>query len=140
MRCRTESFALRTSGQGLYEITDAVTSLVHQHTNGAGLATVFVKHTSASIIIQENADPSAKYDLEQWLRRLVREDDPHFTHTFEGADDMPAHIKSALTATSVGIPIVHGRLGLGTWQGIYLWEHRDRPHNRSVLISLLSEE
>jgi secondary thiamine-phosphate synthase enzyme len=99
-----------------------------------GLCTVFVQHTSASLVVQENADPSARYDLEQWMSRLVREDDPHFTHTLEGADDMPAHLRAALTATSIGIPIVDGELALGTWQGIYLWEHRRLVHTRRIVV------
>jgi len=94
---------------------------------------VFVRHTSASLTIQENADPSARRDLEAWLNRLVPENDPHFTHTSEGPDDMPSHIKAALTSVSLTIPIVDGRLALGTWQGIYLWEHRARPHRRSIV-------
>jgi len=99
-----------------------------------GICTVFIQHTSASLTIQENADPSAKRDLEQWLNRLVREGDPIFTHTLEGADDMPSHLKWALTATSISIPVMDGRLALGTWQGIYLWEHRHTPGRRSVVV------
>ncbi len=99
-----------------------------------GLCTIFIAHTSASLTIQENADSSARRDLETWLRRLVPEDDPLYTHTQEGNDDMPSHIKAALTSTSVSIPIVGGRLGLGTWQGIFLWEHRRRSTARTVLV------
>jgi secondary thiamine-phosphate synthase enzyme len=99
-----------------------------------GLCTIMVQHTSASLVIQENADPSARRDLEAWLSRLVAEDDALYTHTAEGADDMPAHIKAALTATSVSIPIMEGRLGLGTWQGVYLWEHRQRGSARRCLV------
>ncbi|MEM6453640.1 MAG: secondary thiamine-phosphate synthase enzyme YjbQ [Acidobacteriota bacterium] len=101
-----------------------------------GLATIFLRHTSASLTIQENADPSARRDLERWLNRLVPENDPLYTHTAEGPDDMPAHIKAALTATSLSIPLVDGRLGLGTWQGIYLWEHRRHPGTRHLLLHL----
>ncbi|MEJ2651834.1 MAG: secondary thiamine-phosphate synthase enzyme YjbQ [Gammaproteobacteria bacterium] len=101
-----------------------------------GLCTVFIRHTSASLLIQENADPSARHDLESWLNRLVREDDPLYTHTLEGRDDMPSHIKAALTATSLAIPILDSRLALGTWQGIYLWEHRRRGDNREVVVHL----
>lgn len=125
---------VKTRGQGLYEITNEVSGIVNGVDIDAGLCTVFVRHTSASLTIQENADPSAKHDLERWLQRLVPEDDPHFTHTLEGPDDMPAHIKAALTSTSIGIPIDNGRLVLGTWQGIYLWEHRSAPHSRSVVV------
>ena len=118
----------------MHEITDAVRSAVHAARLEEGLCTVFVQHTSASIIIQENADPSARRDLERWLNRLVKENDPQFTHTAEGPDDMPSHIKAALTATSVAIPILGGTLALGTWQGIYLWEHRRHPHTRRLVV------
>ena len=131
------SFELVTHGQGLYECTDQVEAIVYQSDVREGLCCVFVKHTSASIIIQENADPSAKRDLEAWLNRLVKERDPHFTHTLEGDDDMPAHIKAALTATSITIPVVDGRLTLGTWQGIYLWEHRKASHRRSLVVQVI---
>lgn len=128
-----------TSGAGLYEITDKVNSFVHKASAGDGLCTVFVQHTSASLTIQENADPSARADLEAWLNRLVPENDPLYTHTAEGPDDMPAHIKATLTATSLGIPVDAGRLGLGTWQGIYLWEHRAGRTNRTVLVHYVGD-
>lgn len=99
-----------------------------------GLCTLFVRHTSASLIIQENADPSARQDLERWLQRLVPEGDPLYEHTAEGPDDMPAHIRAVLTQTSLSIPMLDGALGLGTWQGVYLWEHRRQPHEREVLV------
>ena len=123
-----------TSGQGLYEITDRVQAAVAGAGVEEGLCTVMIRHTSASLTIQENADPSARRDLEGWLNRLVPEDDPHFTHTAEGPDDMPSHIKAALTSTTLSIPILDGRLALGTWQGIYLWEHRRRPHDRRLAV------
>jgi secondary thiamine-phosphate synthase enzyme len=132
------TLTFETPSQGLHEITDAVNSFVRKSKVMEGLCTVFVQHTSASLIIQENADPSAKRDLERWLSRLVREGDPHFTHTAEGPDDMPSHIKAALTSTSIGIPLIAGELVLGRWQGIYLWEHRTRPHTRSVVVHILS--
>jgi secondary thiamine-phosphate synthase enzyme len=132
------TLTFETPSQGLHEITDAVNSFVRKSKVMEGLCTVFVQHTSASLIIQENADPSAKRDLERWLSRLVREGDPHFTHTAEGPDDMPSHIKAALTSTSIGIPVIAGELVLGRWQGIYLWEHRTRPHTRSVVVHILS--
>ena len=122
-----------TRGQGLYEFTDAVTALVREAGISEGLCTLFVRHTSASLVIQENADPSAKRDLEGWLNRLVPEDDPIYTHTSEGADDMPAHVKAALTATSLSIPISDASLVLGTWQGLYLWEHRRAGGAREVV-------
>ncbi len=123
-------------GQGLHEITGDVQDAVRRSGLSEGLCTVFIRHTSASLTIQENADPSARHDLEQWLNRLVPENDPQFTHTIEGPDDMPSHIKAALTSTSLSIPIVEGRLGLGSWQGIFVWEHRRGRGTRSVLIHL----
>src|SRR5215831_7937009 len=126
----------RTKGQGLHEITHEVNTVVAQAGLTEGLCTAFVRHTSASLIIQENADPSARRDLEAWLKRLIPENDPLYTHHEEGADDMPAHIKAALTATSVSIPIVGGKLALGTWQGIYLWEHRRSPHQRRIVVHI----
>jgi len=132
----TQEIRLHTSGQGLHGITEQVVSVVSSSGTTDGLCTVFICHTSASLTIQENADLSARHDLEHWLNRLVPEDDPHFTHVFEGADDMPSHIKSALTATSIGIPVVNGRLALGTWQGIYVWEHRRQPHTRQLVVHI----
>lgn len=131
-----ERLSVRTPGQGLHEITGEVARLVAKSGLLQGLCTVFLQHTSASLLIQENADPSARRDLEAWLNRLVPERDPLYTHTAEGPDDMPSHVKAALTATSLSIPIDGGRLGLGTWQGIYLWEHRARPHTRTLLVHL----
>ena len=125
---------IHTQGQGLYEITDEVAGAVAESEIEQGLCTVFIRHTSASLTIQENADPSAKHDLEAWLKRLVPENDPHFTHIFEGPDDMPSHIKAALTDCSLSIPISGGRLQLGTWQGIYVWEHRRQQHKRRVVL------
>ncbi len=130
----TRLLSIRTRGQGLHEITDQIQAVVAEAGVGEGLCTVFIRHTSASLTIQENADPSARHDLEGWLNRLVREDDPLYTHTAEGTDDMPSHIKAALTATTLSVPIVDGRLALGTWQGIYLWEHRRRAHTRSLVV------
>lgn len=128
---------IKTSGQGLYEITDSVQSFIRSHNVTDGLCNIFVQHTSASLLIQENADPSAKRDLEAWLQRLVPENDSLFTHTCEGPDDMPAHIKAALTATSLTVPVIDSDLALGTWQGIYLWEHRDAKSSRRVIVSLI---
>jgi secondary thiamine-phosphate synthase enzyme len=127
---------IHTAGQGLQEITQEVQAIVREGGQETGLCTVFVRHTSASLTIQENADPTARQDLEQWLNRLVPENDPLYRHTLEGADDMPAHIKSALTLTSVAIPVVDGRLALGTWQGLYLWEHRHAGGERSVVVHI----
>ena len=130
----TRRITIRTRGQGLHEITKQVQATVEETKVAEGLCTILVQHTSASLIIQENADPSASRDLEAWLSRLVSENDPIYTHTAEGADDMPSHIKAALTATTLSIPVVDGRLGLGTWQGIYLWEHRRHGSNRNCLV------
>jgi secondary thiamine-phosphate synthase enzyme len=129
--------SLKTRGQGLYECTADVQAALSTLGVREGLCTVFVRHTSASLTIQENADPSARRDLENWMQRHVPEDDPLFTHTAEGPDDMPSHIKAALTDTSLSIPIVAGSLTLGTWQGIYLWEHRAAPHTRRLIVQAL---
>jgi len=129
-----KQLSVRTPGQGLHEVTQQVAALVRQAGVEQGLCTLFIRHTSASLLIQENADPTAKQDLERWLDRLVPEGDPFYRHDAEGPDDMPAHIKTALTATSLSIPVVHGKLGLGTWQGIYLWEHRRRGGERELLV------
>jgi secondary thiamine-phosphate synthase enzyme len=125
---------IRVPGQGLHMITREIDRVVAESGIDEGLCTILIQHTSASLTIQENADPSARHDLEQWLNRLVPEGDRHFTHTLEGDDDMPAHIKAALTATTLSIPILDGRLALGTWQGIYLWEHRRARGSRRLVI------
>lgn len=131
---------LSTRGQGLYEFTDQAQAFVRQSGMDEGLLTVFVRHTSCSLLVQENADPDVKTDLNNFFRRLVPpSSDPSMRwviHTSEGPDDMPAHIKAALNQVSIGIPVGNGRLMLGTWQGIYLFEHRDRPHRRDVILHL----
>ncbi len=131
---------LRTRGQGLYEFTTQAAAFVHESRIDEGLLTVFVRHTSCSILIQENADPDVRRDLDAFFRRLVPpSDDPSMrwiVHTMEGPDDMPAHIKAALNQVSIGIPVTGGRLALGTWQGLYLFEHRDRPHEREIVLHL----
>ena len=129
-----ESLVVETSGQGLLEITRVVNAVVASSRIEEGLCTIFVRHTSASLIIQENADPTAKRYLERWLNRLVPEGESFYEHDTEGPDDMPSHIKAALTATSVSIPIMKRRLALGTWQGVYLWEHRRRGSRREVVV------
>mgnify|MGYP002725642754 CR=1 FL=1 len=121
---------------GLHEITHQLNQMVGDSGIDEGLCTIFIRHTSASLTIQENADPSCQRDLEQWLNRLVSRGDEIYTHTSEGEDDMPAHIKSMLTQTSVGIPVISGHLVLGTWQGIFLWEHRQSSHRRKLVIHL----
>ena len=131
----TQRFTVSVEGQGLHEITRQVCEAVTELGAAADvLCTVFIPHTSASLTIQENADPSAKRDLEHWLDRLVPEGDALYTHTAEGPDDMPAHIKAALTSPSLSIPIEHGELALGTWQGIFLWEHRTHRGRRSIVV------
>lgn len=132
----TKRISIRTRGLGLHEITTEVEAVVRDAVQAEGLCTVMVQHTSASLLIQENADPTARHDLEAWLNRLVAENDPLYTHTAEGPDDMPSHLKAALTATSLAIPILDGRLALGTWQGIYLWEHRRRGMTRHLVIHI----
>jgi len=129
-------FNIKTSSQGLLNITREVNKQFKTQQPTEGLCTLFIRHTSASLIIQENADPSAKRDLEVWLNQLVKENDPLYTHTFEGPDDMPAHIKSILTATSLSIPYSQGELALGTWQGIYLWEHRHHGGFREIVMHM----
>jgi secondary thiamine-phosphate synthase enzyme len=132
----TRELTIHTPGQGLHLITGQITEVVQESGETDGLCTLFIRHTSASLIIQENADPSARRDLEAWLNRFVSENDPLFTHDAEGPDDMPAHIKAVLTATSLSIPILNGQLALGTWQGIYLWEHRRGRHERKVVVHI----
>lgn len=133
-----ETINLSISAAGLHDITSQVNNIVHRATLNEGLCTLYIQHTSASLLIQENYDPSAKHDLESWLNRLVPENDPLYTHTLEGADDMPAHIKAALTASSLSIPISEGQLMLGTWQGIFLWEHRRARQQRKVIVHMLA--
>ena len=125
-----------TDGKGLHEMTGDVQAAVDASGVTEGICTVMIQHTSASLTIQENADPSARRDLEDWLERHVPENDPHFTHTHEGPDDMPSHIRAALTSTTLSIPIVDGRLALGTWQGVYLWEHRRRGSARACVVHI----
>lgn len=131
-----EHIQIRTRGKGLHDITAQVQAIVRASGLNEGLCTIMIQHTSASLTIQENADPSAARDLEDWLDRHVPEHDPHFTHTHEGPDDMPSHIKAVLTSTTLSIPVDHGALALGTWQGIYLWEHRQRGSVRRCVVHL----
>ena len=130
--------SITTRGQGLYEFTRDLERWVGEQEVETGMCHLFVRHTSCSLTIQENADPSARADLENWLNRLVPENDPLYTHTMEGPDDMPAHIKAILTNVSLSIPVVDGRLALGTWQGLYLWEHRHQAHSRTVVAHISS--
>jgi secondary thiamine-phosphate synthase enzyme len=139
MSAHTETFSVRTHGKGTSEITREVAGIVSRSGIGNGTVTVFVKHTSASLVIMENADPSARRDLELFFEKLVPEDTPWFIHTMEGPDDMPSHIRMALTRTSEVIPIMNGRMMLGTWQGIFLFEHRRDPHRREIAVSVVGE-
>jgi secondary thiamine-phosphate synthase enzyme len=139
LRQTVQELAVKTRGRGFYEITGEVAGELSKSNLKTGLATLHVQHTSASLVIQENADPEVRRDFERFFARLIPDGDPIFRHTSEGDDDMPAHIRSALTAVSLSIPIANGRLALGTWQGIYLWEHRTSPHSRRVTVHLLGE-
>jgi secondary thiamine-phosphate synthase enzyme len=132
-------FPISTRGRGFYEFTDEVAAWISQSQFAAGLLTLHVRHTSCSLLIQENADPDVRRDLESFFERLVKDGDRLFVHTTEGEDDMPAHIRTALTATNLSIPVAHGRMTLGTWQGIYLWEHRRMPHSRRVSAHFIGE-
>jgi secondary thiamine-phosphate synthase enzyme len=139
LRQSSTTLVFDTRGRELIEITRPVTDWATGTAMESGLLTLFVRHTSASLIVQENADPEVRADLERFLARLVPEGDPIFRHRDEGDDDMPAHVRSALTAVQLSIPIARGRLALGTWQGIYLWEHRLRPHRREVALHLIGD-
>lgn len=139
MRQAVSAFQVTTRGKGLYEFTEDVERWVTEQSAHTGLVTLFIRHTSASLTIQENADPDVVADLNDWFGRLVQENDPHLRHTLEGPDDMPAHIRSALSATQIAIPVSNGRLTLGTWQGIYVFEHRRSPHRRTVAAHFIGE-
>jgi secondary thiamine-phosphate synthase enzyme len=130
---------VETKARGTYDLTRRVSDEVKTSAVREGLATVFIHHTSASLIICENADPTVRSDLETFIAKLVRDGDPMFEHDDEGPDDMPAHVRTVLTQTSIGIPIERGALALGTWQGLYLWEHRTAPHRRRVTVTILGE-
>ena len=139
MKQAQDTITVGTRGQGLHEVTAEIADWVSRQDIGSGLLTVFCRHTSASLTIQENADADVRRDLEAFFKRLVKEDPSLYRHTTEGPDDMPAHIRSALTDVSLTIPVSGGRLGLGTWQGIYLFEHRARPHERRLILHLAGE-
>ena len=137
MRAHTATFTVRTRGKGTYEITDEVARIVRESGVKTGAVTVFIRHTSASLIIYENADPSARTDLHEFFERLVPEDQDYFIHTDEGSDDMPSHLRMVLTRTSEVIPVAQGRMTLGTWQGIFVFEHRRAPHTRTIAVSVV---
>ena len=135
----TEHLQIRTSGKNTYEITDEVAKIVAASGIRAGTVTAFVQHTSCSLVIMENADPSARTDLHAYFEQAVPEDSPYFVHTYEGSDDMPSHIRTVLTGQSEIIPIEGGRMALGTWQGIFLFEHRRAPHSRRIVVTVMGE-
>ncbi len=137
MEITHKEILVETHGQGTYEISDKIRNALSLSGYSQGVLIVFCRHTSCSLVLMENADPSARTDLENYLNRLVPDDDPNFTHTYEGPDDMPSHIKTALTRSSESIPFVNSKLLLGTWQGLFLWEHRVQPHKRSLVLSII---
>jgi secondary thiamine-phosphate synthase enzyme len=137
MKAITHSFAVGTHGKGTYEITHEVARIVRESGIATGTATVFIQHTSASLVIYENADPSARTDLHEFFERLVPEDQDYFVHTAEGLDDMPSHLRMVLTRTSEVVPIAQGRMQLGTWQGLFLFEHRRAPHRRQIVVAVV---
>ena len=139
IRQAIDTLTVRTRGRGFYEITREIQSRVQDAGLQTGLCTLHLQHTSASLLIQENADPDVRRDFDRFFARLVPDGDPLFVHTIEGDDDMPAHIRTALTTVNLGIPIAEGRLALGTWQGIYVWEHRQAPHSRAVTLHFVGE-
>jgi secondary thiamine-phosphate synthase enzyme len=139
LRQDTTQLSVSTKGRAFYEITREVNAFVTKTGIRQGVATIHIQHTSASLLIQENADPEVRRDFDRFFKRLVPDGDALFEHSAEGDDDMPAHIRSALTAVNLSVPIIHGELALGTWQGIYVWEHRVHPHTRRVLVHVLGE-
>lgn len=139
LRQAIHEFTVATRGRRLYELTDEVAGWLARSGFRTGLLTLHVRHTSASLLIQENADPDVREDLERFFARLVPEGDPLYAHTLEGPDDMPAHVRSVLTAVNLSIPVVEGAMALGTWQGLYLWEHRRHPHTRRITAHLVGE-
>jgi secondary thiamine-phosphate synthase enzyme len=139
MRQHQQTLSVDTRGQSLIDITRDVTAVVEAAGMATGIATIFIRHTSASLLIQENADPDVQRDLIAFFDRLVPAGDPLFKHTVEGPDDMPAHVKAALTQVSLSIPVTAGRLMLGTWQGVFLFEHRAAPHRRQVVVHIIGD-
>ena len=138
MAIQQATLTLQTRGQGTYEFTDQLAALLERVPDATGVMHVFCQHTSCSLVIMENADPTARRDLERWMNRLVPDQDADFVHTAEGPDDMPSHIKMALTRTTETIPFSRGQLLLGTWQGVFLWEHRRASHQRRIVVTLVT--
>jgi len=139
MRIKTEQFTVATTGKGTYEITDKIEALVRETKIQNGVVTIFAQHTSCSLIVMENADPTARRDLEEYFDRLVPENADYFEHDSEGADDMPSHIRMVLTRSSETIPVADGRMQLGTWQGVFLFEHRRASHRRQISLTIIGE-
>jgi secondary thiamine-phosphate synthase enzyme len=139
LRQSSHELTLSTRGRGLYEFTDEVAEWISRSGFKSGLLTLHLRHTSASLLIQENADPDVRRDLEAFFKRLVPDGDPLYVHTAEGEDDMPAHVRTALTAVNLSIPVRDGRMTLGTWQGLYVWEHRRAPHRRKIFVTVMGE-
>ena len=139
IKVHTEQFSVSTRGKGTYEITEDISSIVDESAINEGTVTIFVQHTSCSLIVMENADSSARTDLHAFFEKLVPEDTPYFVHTYEGGDDMPSHIRMCLTDVDKNVPIIDGRMTLGTWQGLFLFEHRRAPHTRKISISVCGE-
>ncbi len=139
MIAHSETFAVPTRGKGTYEITAEIERIVRSSRVQTGLATVLIQHTSASLVIYENADPSARQDLHAYFERLAPEGDPSYVHTAEGPDDTTSHLRMALTRSSESVPVVNGRLALGTWQGVFVFEHRRTPHRRTLAVSVIGE-
>ena len=139
IKVHTEQFSVSTRGKGTYEITEKISAIVNESAINEGTVTIFVQHTSCSLIVMENADSSARTDLHAFFEKLVPEDTPYFVHTYEGGDDMPSHIRMCLTDVDKNVPIIDGRMTLGTWQGLFLFEHRRAPHTRKISISVCGE-
>tara|TARA_Y100000758_G_C16026528_1_gene413079 strand:+ start:488 stop:910 length:423 start_codon:yes stop_codon:yes gene_type:complete len=139
IKVHTEQFSISTRGKGTYEITEKISAIVHESAINEGAVTIFVQHTSCSLIVMENADSSARTDLHAFFEKLVPEDTPYFVHTYEGGDDMPSHIRMCLTDVDKNVPIIDGRMTLGTWQGLFLFEHRRAPHTRKISVSVCGE-
>jgi len=137
MQVQHHTIKLSTKGKGTYPIDEKIRSILRASSISQGVATLFVQHTSCSLVIMENADPDARIDLHEYFNRLVPENEPYFIHTYEGPDDMPSHIRMVLTGCSETVPIVDGELALGTWQGLFLFEHREAPHERRVMVTLM---
>ena len=139
IKVHTAQFSVSTRGKGTYEITEDISSIVLESAINEGAVTIFVQHTSCSLIVMENADSSARTDLHAFFEKLVPEDTPYFVHTYEGGDDMPSHIRMCLTDVDKNVPIIDGRMTLGTWQGLFLFEHRRAPHTRKISVSVCGE-